>query len=87
MNKNKLALEDEGYKSGSENFNIPTALRRTLKIHHISSVKNTSFDPDPVTPHSTGQSHLRLVCRWLTYSSSDNVDTSEDKAPSPSTNP
>ena len=28
----KLALEDEGYESGSENFNIPTPLRRTLKI-------------------------------------------------------
>ena len=28
--KSKLALEDEGYKSGSENFNIPTPLRRTI---------------------------------------------------------
>ena len=27
----KLALEDEGYESSSENFNIPTPLRRTLK--------------------------------------------------------
>ena len=27
------------------------------------------------------QSHLRLVCRWLTYSSSDNSDTSEEEAP------
>ena len=25
----KLALEDDGYESGSENFNIPTPLRRT----------------------------------------------------------
>ena len=25
--ENKLALEDEGYESGSENFNIPTPLR------------------------------------------------------------
>ena len=50
-------------------MNIPTPLRRTSKIHHISSVKKASFDPDPVTPCSTGQSHLRLVCRWLTYSS------------------
>ena len=30
-------------------------------------------------PHSTDQSHLRLVCRWLTYSSSDNSDTSEEE--------
>ena len=25
--KSKLALEDEGYESGSENFNVPTPLR------------------------------------------------------------
>ena len=53
----------------------------------MSSVDNASFDPDPVTPCSTGQSHLKPVCRQLTYSSSDNIDTSEDEAPSPSTNP
>ena len=59
--KSKLALEDERYKSGSENFNIPTPLRRTSKIHHISSDENISFDP--ATPHSTGdsQSHCKPV--------------------------
>ena len=36
--ESKLALEDEGYESSSENFNIPTSLRRTSKIHHVSSV-------------------------------------------------
>ena len=58
-----LALEDEGYESGSKNFNIPTLLRRTSKIHHVSSVKNASFDPDPVTQCSTGtrQPHHRPV--------------------------
>ena len=57
----KLTLEDEGYESGSENFNITTPLQRTSKIHYISSVENTSFDP--VTLHSTGtrQSHDRPV--------------------------
>ena len=50
--ESKLALEDEGYKCSSENFNIPTPLRRTSKIHHVSSVKNTFLDP--VTPCSTG---------------------------------
>ena len=61
--ESKLGLEDEGYESSSKNFNIPTPLRRTSKIHHVSSVKNTSFDPDPVTPHKTGtsQSHHRPV--------------------------
>ena len=59
--ESKLTLEDEGYESGSENFNIPSLLRRTSNIHHISSVANASFDP--VTPHSTGtrQSHHRPV--------------------------
>ena len=47
-------------------------------------LRTASFDPEPVTPCSTGQSHLRLVCRWLTYRSSDNdIDTSEDEAQSP----
>ena len=77
----KLALEDEGYKSGSENFNMPSPLRKTLKIHHVSSIENASFDPDPVTPCSTGQSPLRPVCRQLTYSSSEDIDTSEEEAP------
>ena len=49
----------------------------------MSSIKNASFDPTPATPHSTKESHLRPVCRQLTYSSSDDVDTPEDEAPSP----
>ena len=48
--KSKLTLEDEGYESSSEKFNIPTPLRRTSRIHHISSDENISFDP--LTPHS-----------------------------------
>ena len=77
----KLALEDEDYKSSSENFNIPTPLRRTSKIHHMSSVENASFDPTPVTPCSTRDLKPRPVCRRLTYSSSDDADTSEDEVP------
>ena len=71
--ESKLALEDEGYESGRGNFNISTPLRRISKIHHVSSVENASFDPDPVTPHSTGtrESHCRPVCRCLTYSFSE----------------
>ena len=89
--ESKLALDDEGYESGSENFNIPTTLRRTSKIHHISSVENVSFDPDPVTPHSTGtkESHCRLVDRHVTFSSSeeDDDDTPTDQIPSPNSTP
>ena len=74
----KVALEDECYESGSENFNIPTALRKMPKIHHVSSIEHALFDPNLVTPHSMVQSHLRLVHRQLTYSSSNDSDTSED---------
>ena len=62
----KLAQEDEGYESGSENYNIPTLLRRAPKIYHISSNENTSLDPNLVMPCSTVQSHLRPVFRRLT---------------------
>ena len=88
--ESKLVLEDECYESGSENFNIPTPLRRTSKIHHVCSVKNTSFDPAPVTPCSTGtiQSHCRLVHRCLTYSSSeDDDDTPTGEIPYPDSTP
>ena len=54
--ESKLALEDEGYENGSENFNMPTPLRRTSRTHHISSDENISFDP--ATPCSTGTSQL-----------------------------
>ena len=84
--ESKLALEDKGYESGSESFNIPTPLRRTSKIHHVSSVENASFDPDPVTPCSTGtrESHCRPVHRHSTYSSSEDdngIPTNEIPSP------
>ena len=89
--ESKLTLEDKGYDSSSENFNIPTPLRRISKIQHISSEEHASFDPDPVTPCSTGirESHYRLVCRCLTFSSSEEDDdnTPVDKTPSPNSTP
>ena len=66
---------------------MPTPLRKTSKIHHVSSIENVSFDPDLVTPCSTVQSHLRLVCRQLTYSFYDNNDTSEDTLTAPRVTP
>ena len=81
--ESKLAREDEGYESGSENFNIPTPLQRTSKIHHVSSVVNTSFNPVPVTPCGTTECCPRPVHRRLTYSSSNDDDTTEDEASSP----
>ena len=87
----KLAFEDKGYDSGSKNFNIPTPLRRTSKIHHISSEEHASFDPDPVMPCSRGIRELpcRPVCRHLTFSSSkeDDDDTPIDETPSPHNTP
>ena len=89
--ESKLALEDKGYDSGSKNFNIPTPLRRTSKIHHISSVENASFDPNLVTSYSTGskESHCRLVHRCLAFSSSeeDDDDMPTDEIPSPNSTP
>ena len=83
--ESKLALEDESYESGSKNFNIPTLLRRTSKIHHVSSVENTSFDPDSVILCSTGtrESHHRPVQQCLTFSSSEDEDPPTDEIPSP----
>ena len=36
----ELALEDEVYESGSETSNLPTPLRRTSRIHHVSRNEN-----------------------------------------------
>ena len=82
--ESKLALEDEGYESGSENFNKPTPLRCTPRIHHLSSDDNISFDP--TTAHSSGTSqpcHKPVQCQ-LSFSSSDDEESSAVGIPSPS---
>ena len=60
---------------------------QTSKIHHVSSVENASFDPDPVTPCSTGprESHCKPVHRCLIFSSSEGEDddTPADEISSP----
>ena len=81
--ESKLALEDKGYKSGSENFNIPTPFQSTSRIHHVSSIANASFNQVPVIPHSIRDLQLKPVCIRLTYSSSDDDDITEDKVPCP----
>ena len=86
--ESKLTLEDEGYESGSEHFNIPTPLRHTPRIHHVSSDDNISFDP--TTPHSTGtsQSHHKPVQHQLSFSTSDNEESAAvDISPTYSTTP
>ena len=57
----QLALADEGYESSSHTINLPTPLRKMLRIHHVSSIKHNSFDPDPVTPQNTLQAPPRPV--------------------------
>ena len=36
----RLAMEDDGYESSSENFNMPPPLWKTPKIYHVSSIKH-----------------------------------------------
>ena len=79
--ESKLVLEDEGYESDIENFNMPTPLRRTSRIHHGLSDENISFYP--VTPCSTGtnQSHCKPVHHQLTFSTFDGEDSSAVNIP------
>ena len=59
----KLALADEGYESSSDTINLPTPLKKTPKIYHVSSIENASFNPNPVTSQNTFQTPPRPVCR------------------------
>ena len=67
----QLSLADEGYESGSDTIDLPTPLRKTPCIHHISSMEHTSFNPVPNTPCSTPQTPPIPVCRCLSFSSAD----------------
>ena len=66
---------------------MPTLLRKMPRIHHISSIKHASFDLNPVMPCSALQTPPRLACRQLTFSPSDDSDTSEDAPPTPGATP
>ena len=57
----QLSLADEGYESGSDTIDLPTPLRKTPQIHHISSMEHISFNPAPVTPSNTPQTPPRPV--------------------------
>ena len=71
----QLSLADEDYESGSDTIDLPTPLRKTLRIHHVSSVEHASFDPVPVALYSTPQTPPRPVCRYLSFSSTDSNTT------------
>ena len=46
----QLSLADEGYESSSDTNDLPTLLRKTPRIHHVSSIEHALFDPEPVMP-------------------------------------
>ena len=73
------SLADKGYESGSDTIDLPTPLRKTPHIHHVSSMEHTSFDPAPTTPCSTSQTPPRPVCRHLSFSSA--VSYTPDSTP------
>ena len=58
-------------ESGSDTMDVPTPLRKTLRIHHVSSMEHASFNPAPVTPCNTPQTPHGPVHRWLSFSSTD----------------
>ena len=75
-----LAQEDEGYESGSENFNILTPLSRASRIYNVSTREDLSFDPahfgqSPTTlvqhegtsPHR--YRHCSFTHHWLVFTS------------------
>ena len=72
----ELPIEDDGYESGSKTSNLPTPLRRTSRIHHISSNENISFDLSTPCTTATSQSNCKPVHFQLLFSSSDNKDIS-----------
>ena len=43
----QLSLADEAYESGSDMIYLPTPLRKTPRIHHVSSMEHASFIPEP----------------------------------------
>ena len=83
----QLSLADEGYESGSDTVDLPTPLRKTPCIHHMSSMENASFNPActtphsavTVTPHSSPQTPTRPVHHLLSVNS--NCDQDPDSTP------
>ena len=48
----QLLLADEGYESSSDTIDLPTSLRKTPRIHHVTSIEHALFDPEQVTPQN-----------------------------------
>ena len=65
----QLSLADEGYESDSDTIDLPTLLRKTPCIPHVSNMEYASFNPVLSTPCSTPQTPPRPVQRCLSFSS------------------
>ena len=78
----QLSLADEGHESSSDTVDLPTPLRKTPCIHHVSSTEHVSFNPVhtapcntvTITPQSPPQTPTRLVCCHLSFSSDGDQD-------------
>ena len=78
---------DEGYESGSDTVDLPTPLRKTPCIHHVSSMEHASFNPVhtapcntvTITPHSSPQTPTRPGHCHLSFNS--NSDQDPDSTP------
>ena len=78
----QLSLADEGYESGSDTIDLPTPLRKTPCICHVSSMEHGSFNPAHTTPcstvtithHSSPQTPTRPVCHHLSFTSDSDQD-------------
>ena len=83
----QLSLADEGYESGSDTVDLPTPLRKTPCIHHVSSMEHASFNPVhttpcitvTITPCSSPQTPTRQVHHRISFNS--NSDQDSDSTP------
>ena len=83
-----MSLADEGYESGS-NKDLPTPLRKTPCIHHVSSMEHTSFYPAYTTPrHAADTPHYDtqpspsrpVCCHFMLLSDSSESDQDLDSS-------
>ena len=89
----QLSLANEGYESGSDTVDLPTPLRKTSCIHHMSSMEHASSNPAHTTPCSTvtitpcssPQTPTRPVHCCLSFNS--NSDQDPDSTPVHSDSP
>ena len=83
----QLSLADKGYKSGSDTVDLPTPLRKTPCIHHVSNMEHASFDPANTTSCRTVtithcnslQTPTRPVCHHLSFTSDSDQDPDEEE--------